>query len=85
MQLQDIFLFCREEANKQEDEALFEEEITEELQERRLEKCFLKKYVMNNMSWIKYEPYTIIHKWPPFNFEHVKCLQLKKELNSKKD
>ena len=29
------FLFCREETNKEEDEALFEEELAEELLERR--------------------------------------------------
>lgn len=30
-----IVLCCREETNKEEDEALFEEELAEELQERR--------------------------------------------------
>lgn len=30
-----FFLHCREETNKEEDEALFQEELAEELQERR--------------------------------------------------
>lgn len=30
-----LFFCCREETNKEEDEALFEEELAEELQERR--------------------------------------------------